>query len=110
MECGETQLQNANNNFNNDKIYLNHFSGTGGAAALLNNVYPWFVASGKESRNTDSNPKMIQKATTNAWEDFPRDINGQVFFGGMKHLGPNSCNKVELNILVLSQLIFLVQV
>ncbi|PEB81300.1 phosphatidylinositol-specific phospholipase C [Bacillus nitratireducens] len=83
----KTQLQNANNNFNNDKIYLNHFSGTGGAAALLNNVYPWFVASGKESRNTDSNPKMIQKATTNAWEDFPRDINGQVFYGGMNTLG-----------------------
>lgn len=35
-----------------------------------NNVYPWFVASGKESRNTDSSPKLIQTNSTNAWSDF----------------------------------------
>ncbi|MGW6151099.1 phosphatidylinositol-specific phospholipase C [Bacillus mycoides] len=83
----KTHLLNANNNFNNGKIYLNHFSGTGGAAALLNNCYPWFVASGKESRNTNSNLKLIQKNVTNEWRDFPRDINGQVFYGGMNTLG-----------------------
>ncbi|EJS46899.1 hypothetical protein ICG_05489 [Bacillus cereus BAG1X1-3] len=83
----KTHLLNANNNFNNGKIYLNHFSGTGGAVALLNNCYPWFVASGKESRNTNSNPKLIQKNVTNEWRDFPRDINGQVFYGGMNTLG-----------------------
>ncbi|MBJ8052229.1 phosphatidylinositol-specific phospholipase C [Bacillus cereus] len=83
----KTHLQNANINFNHGKIYLNHFSGTGGAAAFLNNVYPWFVASGKENRNTDSNPMLIQTNFTNAWSDFPRDINGQVYYGGMNTLG-----------------------
>ncbi|HDR3490505.1 phosphatidylinositol-specific phospholipase C [Bacillus wiedmannii] len=83
----KTHLQNTNNNFNNDKIYLNHFSGTGGAAAFLNNVYPWFVASGKENRNTDSSPKLIHTNLTNAWSDFPRDRNGQVYYGGMNTLG-----------------------
>lgn len=53
-----------------------------GAAAFLNNVYPWFVASGKEGRNTDSSPKLIQTNSTNAWSDFPRDRNGQVYYGG----------------------------
>ncbi|MED3275521.1 phosphatidylinositol-specific phospholipase C [Bacillus thuringiensis] len=83
----KNHLQNTNINFNNGKIYLNHFSGTGGAAAFLNNVYPWFVASGKESRNTDSSPKLIQTNSTNAWSDFPRDRNGQVYYGGMNTLG-----------------------
>lgn len=83
----KTHLQNANTNFNNGEIYLDHFSGTGGAAAFLNNVYPWFIASGKESRNTDSSPKLIQTNSTNAWSDFPRDRNGQVYYGGMNTLG-----------------------
>ncbi|MFI8496050.1 phosphatidylinositol-specific phospholipase C [Peribacillus butanolivorans] len=83
----KTHLLDANNNFKNGVIYLNHFSGTGGVAALINNSYPWFVASGKDGRDTDSNPKLIQKNATNEWEDFPRGINGQVFYGGMNTLG-----------------------
>ncbi|MCI4253127.1 phosphatidylinositol-specific phospholipase C [Bacillus sp. CCB-MMP212] len=83
----KNHLLNANKYSNNSNIYLNHFSGTGGAAALWNNYYPWFVASGKEDRDTGSNPQLIQKNTTNEWKDFPRDTNGQVFYGGMNTMG-----------------------
>ncbi|HDR7891083.1 TPA: phosphatidylinositol-specific phospholipase C [Bacillus toyonensis] len=83
----KNHLLNANKNSNNSNIYLNHFSGTGGAAALWNNYYPWFIASGKENRDTGSNPLLIQAHTTNEWEDFPRDTNGQVFYGGMNTMG-----------------------
>lgn len=83
----KNQLLKANNDSNNNHIYLNHFSGTGGATALWNNYYPWFVASGKENRDTGSNPQLIQKNTTNEWKDFPRDTNGQVFYGGMNTMG-----------------------
>ena len=61
MEYSKNQLLKANNDSNNNHIYLNHFSGTGGATALWNNYYPWFVASGKENRDTGSNPQLIQK-------------------------------------------------
>ncbi|KAA6449283.1 phosphatidylinositol phosphodiesterase [Bacillus cereus] len=87
----KNHLLQANNN--NGKIYLNHFSGTGGASALLNNFYPWFVASGKESRNTNSNQKLIQTNATNEWADFPRGINGQVFYGGMNTMGADFIQK-----------------
>lgn len=30
---------------------------------------------------------MIQTNSTNAWSDFPRDRNGQVYYGGMNTLG-----------------------
>ncbi|MGE7186405.1 phosphatidylinositol-specific phospholipase C [Peribacillus sp. NPDC006672] len=83
----KTHLQDANTNYKNGVIYLNHFSGTGGVTALINNCYPWFVASGKDSRETDSNSKLIQKNATNEWEDFPRGMNGQIFYGGMNTLG-----------------------
>ncbi|PGB05633.1 phosphatidylinositol-specific phospholipase C [Bacillus toyonensis] len=83
----KNHLLNANKNSNNSNIYLNHFSGTGGAAALWNNYYPWFIASGKENRDTGSNPLLIQAHTTNEWEDFPRGTNEQVFYGGMNTMG-----------------------
>lgn len=83
----KNHLLKANKDTNNSHIYLNHFSGTGGATALWNNYYPWFVASGKENRDTGSNPQLIQKNTTNEWKDFPRDTNGQVFYGGMNTMG-----------------------
>ncbi|TKI86979.1 phosphatidylinositol-specific phospholipase C domain-containing protein, partial [Bacillus mycoides] len=83
----KNHLLNANKNSNSSNIYLNHFSGTGGAAALWNNYYPWFIASGKENRDTGSNPLLIQAHTTNVWEDFPRDTNGQVFYSGMNTMG-----------------------
>ncbi|OUB74281.1 phosphatidylinositol-specific phospholipase C [Bacillus thuringiensis] len=86
-------LLQANNNVNNGNIYLNHFSGTGGATALLNNFYPWFIASGKETRNTNSNQKLIQTTATNEWTDFPRDVNGQVFYGGMNTMGTDFIQK-----------------
>ncbi|OUB42632.1 phosphatidylinositol-specific phospholipase C [Bacillus thuringiensis] len=93
----KTHLLQANNNANNGKIYLNHFSGTGGASALLNNFYPWFIASGKENRNTNSNQKLIQKNATNEWADFPRDMNGQVFYGGMNTMGTDFIQKSGMN-------------
>ncbi|MDZ5480606.1 phosphatidylinositol-specific phospholipase C [Bacillus thuringiensis] len=93
----KNHLLQANNNANNGKIYLNHFSGTGGASALLNNFYPWFIASGKESRNTNSNQKLIQKNATNEWTDFPRDMNGQVFYGGMNTMGTDFIQKSGIN-------------
>ncbi|QWH75385.1 phosphatidylinositol-specific phospholipase C domain-containing protein (plasmid) [Bacillus mycoides] len=93
----KNHLLQANNNANNGKIYLNHFSGTGGASALLNNFYPWFIASGKESRNTNSNQKLIQKNATNEWPDFPRDMNGQVFYGGMNTMGTDFIQKSGMN-------------
>ncbi|OUB84382.1 phosphatidylinositol-specific phospholipase C [Bacillus wiedmannii] len=93
----KNHLLQANNNVNNGKIYLNHFSGTGGASALLNNFYPWFIASGKESRNTNSNQKLIQKNATNEWTDFPRDMNGQVFYGGMNTMGTDFIQKSGMN-------------
>ncbi|OUB84415.1 phosphatidylinositol phosphodiesterase [Bacillus thuringiensis serovar medellin] len=93
----KNHLLQANNNVNDGKIYLNHFSGTGGASALLNNFYPWFIASGKESRNTDSNQKLIQKNATNEWGDFPRDRNGQVFYGGINTMGTDFIQKSWLN-------------
>ncbi|WP_255293913.1 phosphatidylinositol-specific phospholipase C [Bacillus toyonensis] len=89
----KNHLLHANTNSNDGKIYLNHFSGTGGATALLNNFYPWFIASGKESRNTNSNQKLIQKNTTIEWADFPRDTNGQVFYGGMNTMGTDFIQK-----------------
>ena len=57
-----------------------------GAAAFLNNVYPWFVASGKEGRNTDSSPKLIQTNSTNAWSDFLA-IETDKYTMGMNILG-----------------------
>ncbi|MGE6376670.1 phosphatidylinositol-specific phospholipase C [Peribacillus muralis] len=82
----KSHLLNADNNYKNGVIYLNHFSGTGGVTAFINNCYPWFVASGKDSRETGSNSKLIQSYATNDWEDFPR-VNGQIFYGGMNTLG-----------------------
>lgn len=93
----KAHLLQANNNSQNGKIYLNHFSGTGGGLALLTNFYPWFVASGKESRNTNSNQKLIQKNATNEWTDFPRDRNDQVFYGGMNTMGTEFIQKSGLH-------------
>ncbi|AFQ30654.1 phosphatidylinositol phosphodiesterase [Bacillus thuringiensis serovar israelensis] len=93
----KAHLLQANNNSKNGKIYLNHFSGTGGGLAVLTNFYPWFVASGKESRNTNSNQKLIQTNATNEWADFPRGINGQVFYGGMNTMGTDFIQKSGMN-------------
>ncbi len=41
----------------------------------------------KRIEESDSNPKLIQTNSTNAWGDFPRDRNGQVYYGGMNTLG-----------------------
>ncbi|QHV47620.1 phosphatidylinositol-specific phospholipase C (plasmid) [Bacillus cereus] len=93
----KAHLLQANNNSKNGKIYLNHFSGTGGGLAVLTNFYPWFVASGKESRNTNSNQKLVQTNATNEWADFPRDMNGQVFYGGMNTMGTDFIQKNGMN-------------
>ncbi|WP_242319071.1 phosphatidylinositol-specific phospholipase C [Bacillus cereus group sp. BfR-BA-01349] len=79
-----------------NELYLNHFSGTGGASSFINNFFPWFIASGKDSRSTDGNIKLIQSNPTNKWPDFPRGNNGQVYYGGINIFGTEMIQRNEV--------------
>ncbi|MDZ3952422.1 phosphatidylinositol-specific phospholipase C [Bacillus thuringiensis] len=79
-----------------NELYLNHFSGTGGASSFINNFFPWFIASGKSSRSTDGNMKLIQSNPTNKWPDFPRGDKGQVYYGGINILGTEMLQRKEI--------------
>ncbi|EOQ00432.1 phosphatidylinositol-specific phospholipase C [Bacillus cereus] len=74
-------IKNHMNHAKNDQqsIYLNYLSGTGGGTG----VKPWFLASGYESRNTNSNMEFL--TTFNPWlyPDWPRiGPYNDVYYGG----------------------------
>ncbi|AFU17417.1 Phosphatidylinositol-specific phospholipase (plasmid) [Bacillus thuringiensis MC28] len=91
----KNHLLHASDEQSKDEIYLNHFSGTGGLA-IWNGFYPWFVASGKENKNTGSNQWLLQTNAASKWKDFPRDLDGQVFYGGTNILGTEIMQKGDI--------------
>ncbi|HDR7689654.1 TPA: phosphatidylinositol-specific phospholipase C domain-containing protein [Bacillus toyonensis] len=78
----------AANNSNKSQIYLNHFSGTGGNGAG-SYAYPYFVASGKLNRDTNSPGKLSDSYATDKYPDYPKTITGKVIYAGTNILGMN---------------------
>ncbi|QPW46714.1 hypothetical protein G9298_02625 [Bacillus thuringiensis] len=82
------------NHFNaamNDRsrIFLNHLSASPGLLSVPHQPwwpYPWFVASGYQSRPTSSPSQVARTPATNEWPDYPRDNRNRILFGGTNNL------------------------
>lgn len=82
---------------NRNQIHLNHLSGHGGAGGPM----PWFLASGYNNRNNNSNIREIG-GTTSSWPDFPRSqppssSQRHVFQGGMNLLSTRRIRDGRVN-------------
>ncbi|MGX5528948.1 phosphatidylinositol-specific phospholipase C [Bacillus toyonensis] len=78
----------AASNSNKSQIYLNHFSGTGGNP-VKEYAYPYFVASGKLNRDTNSPGKLSNSYATDKYPDYPHTVTGKVIYSGTNILGTN---------------------